>query len=84
MPDMFLMTRLAFEPFLRSLVREHCPNVHFVSGTVIGINLDPLNASVVESVSYRSGGVSGTIEVQPAQLAIGQSLYRESYAAYAH
>lgn len=66
------MTRLAYEPFLRGLVKMHCPSVRFVQGTVTGLNLASENSKCVESVSYRTGTDVNSKQSISAKLVVGK------------
>lgn len=73
MPDVFSMTRGAYETLLRGLVAK-IPNVRFVKGIVTGITSSSEDIRRVESVSYRKGVDSTEIAVQTARLVIGKPM----------
>lgn len=70
MPEVFSMTRSAYETLLRFLVTR-IPNVRFAKGTVTGIHVDKLDSKRIESVSYRGGADGTTTNTQTAKLIIG-------------
>jgi hypothetical protein len=72
LPEVFHMSRVAYEPFLRNLVKRHCPNVRFVQGTVTGLNLAPGDIMRVDSVLYRVGMDMRNKEEIAAELVVGE------------
>lgn len=73
LPEVFSMTRGAYETLLRFLVTR-IPNVRFVKGTVTGIQVYANDTQKIESVSYRGGEDSQTNITQKVQLLIGTPL----------
>jgi hypothetical protein len=66
------MTRAAYEPLLRKLVRENCVNCRFVTGTVTGVV--PGADGRIQSITYRQSSHSTTLTTQTADLVIGVSV----------
>lgn len=70
MPDVFSMSRSAYETLLRALVAR-IPNIRFTKGIVTGVTPSPDDGKRLGSVTYRNGDGSNAHAVQKADLIVG-------------
>jgi hypothetical protein len=67
------LSRATNETVLRSMLQSH-RHVHFVSGTLQGLEVDPGKVQSIQSVRYRPYDKNGSI-LQAAHLLLGQRLH---------
>jgi hypothetical protein len=79
LPEYFMITRAAYEPLLRRLVRERCPNVDFLTGIVTGVT-PAADRRKLESVTFRPDSSSANTEIQAADLVIGEHAGDDCFA----